>query len=235
MTKKYDTLLFGAHPDDIEMGMGGTAIKLVKAGYSVMSISLTQSENSTYGDLDTRKQEYQAASDVIGCDCMMLDFPDSGVENTREAKVKIATVIRQMSPKIIFAPYHTNPYAEPAGIANVDHYQTGAIVRDAVKFARLKKTVPNHEPHAVKKLYFYLLPRNIWPNIIVDVSEEAEQLISAIKCYKTQMDISLNGKSIIDILMTTRAAEGVNNGFNYAERFASDQLLELEADDFFKL
>ena len=45
-----------------------------------------------------------------------------------------------MRPKIVFAPYHTNPFAETAGIANVDHYETGAIIRDAVKFARFNKS-----------------------------------------------------------------------------------------------
>ena len=102
MTKQYDAILFGAHPDDIEMGMGGTAIKLAKAGYSVMSISLTQSEMSTYGDLETRKQEYKAASAAMGCDCLMLDFPDSGVENTRDAKVRIASILRENATKDCF-------------------------------------------------------------------------------------------------------------------------------------
>ena len=235
MTKQYDAILFGAHPDDIEMGMGGTAIKLTKAGYSVISIALTQSEMSTYGDLQTRRQEYEAASATIGCDCLMLDFPDSGIENTRDAKVRIATILRQMRPKIVFAPYHTNPFAEIAGIANVDHYETGAIIRDAVKFARLTKAVDSLEPHTVSKMYFYMLPRNVYPNLIVDISEEVDQLKEALQCYKSQMDISFEGKSILDILMITRAAEGVTSGYDYAEKFVSDQLLKIEADDFFRL
>ncbi|MEZ4754185.1 MAG: PIG-L family deacetylase [Bdellovibrionota bacterium] len=232
---KYDAILFGAHPDDVEMGMGGTAIKLTKAGYKVLSVSLTQSEMSTYGDLETRKKEFEAAALAMACDCKMLDFQDTGVENNRESRLKISKFIRLHKPKIVFAPYHTNTLAEPAGIANVDHYETGAIVRDAVKYARLKKTTDEIEPHTVNKIYFYMVPRTIWANLVVDISEEIEVLVQAIEAYKSQLDISLHGKSIKEILLTQRAANGVRNGYDYAETFVSDQMLELGADDFFRL
>ena len=59
----------------------------------------------------------------------------------------------------------------------------------------LTKAVDKLEPHRVKKMYFYMLPRNIYPSLIVNISEEVEQLKEALQCYKSQMDISFSGKS----------------------------------------
>ena len=235
MKNQYDIAVFGAHPDDSEMAMGGTLIRLCQAGYSVINVSLTQSEMSTHGDIQSRKREFEAAAKFAGCDCLMLDFPDTGVQNDRESQIKVARLLRELKPKIIFAPYHTNTLAEPAGIANVDHYTAGSLVRDAIKLARLQKTVPELPAHTVQKAYFYMLPRTVWPNLVVDVSPVIDKFKQLLSSYSSQMAINMQGMPIAELLLRIRANVGISIGAEYAEGFVTDQALKLEPEMFLKV
>ncbi len=233
--ERYDVLVFGAHPDDAEMAMGGTMIRLTDAGYRLLSVSLTQGQMSTRGSVEERMKEFAAASKVIGCDNQTLDFMDSEVVNTPEGRKQIAALIRRHRPRIVFAPYHTNPFGELWGIANVDHYATGGLVRDGAKMARLDKVVPDLPPHQISQLYFYMLPRNVHPNLMVDVSDVIDRTFEAIRCYVSQMGLVISGNQVETILRTMRAHPGVAIGAEYAEGFTTELPLRMDADLFFKV
>ncbi len=235
MNKHFDILVFGSHPDDAEMAMGGTMIKLIRAGYSLKLISITRGEMGTYGDVEVRAKEFFAACKVVGCEGEFLDFPDSRVENTPDGRLRLAKIIRAHTPKIIFAPYHTNPLGELAGLANVDHYTTGALVRDAVKMARLEKTVPDFAKHQIQKLYFYMVPRDVYAQLYVDVSDVIEETTKAIATYATQMSIKPHGLDVQHTLRTKRAAAGIDIGVAFAERFTTDLPLVMTPQHFFTL
>ncbi|RMG42815.1 MAG: hypothetical protein D6719_05330 [Candidatus Dadabacteria bacterium] len=222
-----DVLIFSAHPDDAEMAMGGTLLKLARAGLKLHHVVLTHSEMSTHGDVKTREAEFKSACEFIGCQGEFLDFYDTQVENTPQARLKIARVIRQYRPAAVFAPYHTNNRGEPGGIANVDHYATGALVRDAVKIARLKKTVPELEPHTVKRLFFYMLPRDVLPRLYVNITDLIDDAMALVRCYKSQMKINFMGNDIEHILKTKKASFGIEVGAGYAEGFTTDLPLEI--------
>jgi bacillithiol biosynthesis deacetylase BshB1 len=232
---RYDALVFGAHPDDAEMAMGGTMIRLTDAGYRVLSISLTRGQMSTKGTVDDRMKEFADASAVIGCDHLALDFMDTEVENRPEDRRPIAALIREHRPRIVFAPYHTNPYGELFGIANVDHYATGSLVRDGAKMARLDKVVPGLPPHQIDQLYFYMLPRDVHPNLLVDVSDVIERTFDAIRCYRSQMELVINGSRVEQILRTMRAHPAISIGAEYAEGFTTELPLRMDADLFFRV
>ena len=221
-SRTYDVLIFGAHPDDAEMAMGGTLARLAEAGHRVLLVSLTRSEMSTHGTTETRQKEAEAAAKVFGCGTRLLDFPDTRVENTPAGRDQIVEIIRAHRPRLVFAPYHTNPLGEPGGVANVDHYNTGGLVRDAVKLARLEKVLPASPKHTVGRLYFYMLPRNVQPTFLVDVSMVEERMLKGIRCYATQMAIEVKGNSIEHVLLTSRAAQGLPIGALYAEGFVTD-------------
>lgn len=235
MSSSADILVFSAHPDDAEFGMGGTMIKFVKAGLSVLHVVLTRSEMSTHGDIETRKREFEKACAVIGCGGRMLNFPDTDVENTRENRILLARIIRETKPKIIFCPYHTNPIGEMRGLAHVDHYTTGALVRDAVKMARLQRAVPDMPAHNINKLYFYMLPKSVRATIFVDVSEVIEETKAAIAAYNSQMAIGFKNNDIEYSLLTRRAAVGLEIGCKFAEQFTTELPLTFEPQDFIKL
>jgi len=235
MNKSYDVLVFGAHPDDGEMSMGGTMIKLVKAGYSLKYISLTKGDKGTFGTIETRTKEFGAACKVMGCDGELLDLLDTRVENTPDNRMRLAKIIRQAKPRLVFAPYHTNNLGELSGVCNVDHYATGALVRDAVKMARLEKTVPDVQKHQIQKLYFYMLPRDIYGAIYVDVSDVIQETVKAISAYETQLNIKSHGHDIKKVLLLRRQAAGLDIGVDYAERFTTDLALNFSAKTFFEI
>lgn len=235
MGQPRTALVFSAHPDDAEMAMGGTLIRLTRAGCRVVHVCLTQGEMGTFGDTAARRLEFERAAEIIGCEARMLDFPDTGIENIRESRIRIARIIREVAPEIVFAPYHTNNLGELGGIANVDHYSTGSLVRDAVKMARLEKAVPDLPKHNIRKLYFYMLPRNVLPTLYVDVTESIDEALRAISAYASQMSIQFKGTPITELLLTRRAALGVEIGAKYAEGFVTDMPLVLSAESFFEL
>ncbi|MBD3334986.1 MAG: bacillithiol biosynthesis deacetylase BshB1, partial [Candidatus Eisenbacteria bacterium] len=170
MSDTVDVVVFGPHPDDAEMSMAGTMIRLVRAGYRVLNVSLTRGEMGTYGTVETRRREFDRANEVMGTQGHLMDFPDTGVANDREGRLKIAALVRRFKPRLVFAPYHTNPYTHLDGSANVDHPATGAVVRDGLKLARFRKLLPELEPHDVPRLFYYMIPKDMRPTIAVDVS-----------------------------------------------------------------
>lgn len=235
MSTTFDVLVCAPHPDDAEFSMSGTMIKLVKAGYKVLHVVLTRSEMSTHGDIHTRKAEFEKACAIIGCSGRMLDFPDTGVENDRESRIKLARIIREIKPKIVFAPYHTNPIGEMRGLAHVDHYTAGALIRDSIKMARLQRAIPEMPAHNVQKLFFFMLPKTVRPTIFVDVTDEIENVKAAVAAYTSQMAIAFKDNDIEYSLMVRRSSVGLEIGTKYAEQFTTELPLTFEAADFLKL
>ena len=231
----YAAVVFGAHPDDAEMAMGGTIAKLVKAGHRSLIVSLTRGEGGTFGDVASRAREAAAAAAVLGCDCRLLDFPDTRVECTVESRERIVDVLRETRPRIVFAPFPDSTLGHRDGAAHVDHIATGNIVRDAVKLARLRGLARPHPAHEVWRLYYYMVPRNVYPHLAVDVTAELDTLVRAISAYRTQMEIARHGRPILDVLRVYRASLGAVIGCEYAEAFTSDQTLRAGVDLLFEL
>ena len=109
-----------------------------------------------------------------------------------------------------------------AGVAHLDHYTTGSLVRDAVKMARLEKTVPDVPKHTVSRLYFYMLPKQVMPTMVVDVSDVVPQLEKLIGAYESQLVNRFGAINLKDYLLTRRASLGMDVGVRYAEGFISD-------------
>ncbi len=230
-----DVMVFSAHPDDAEFLMGGTLIRLARAGKKIIHVSLTPSQMSTHGNVDSRRGEFEAAAKLFNAVPIMLDFMDTEVENNPVSRTRVARLIREHRPAVVFAPYHTNALAENGGSAHHDHYTTGALVRDAVKLARLEKTVPDVAKHTVLRTYFYMLPRNVVPNVVIDITEYIDDVEKLIACYNSQMAINVRGIGVHDSLMTQKRHAGLIIGAKYAEHFVTDTPLKLTPDDFLRL
>ncbi len=230
-----DVLVFSAHPDDAEMAMGGTLLRLVDTGYRLVHCSLTAGQMGAHGDEAGRRAEFESACRFLNCDGRILTFRDTEVENSVVARKEVAAIIRALRPQIIFAPYHTNAQAERGGIAHADHYTAGALIRDAAKFARMGGLDLGLPPHEVRRLFFYMIPSNVIPNIIVDVSSVIDRTTELIRCYREQMAISIGGTSVEELFRTKRAALGVANGVRFAEPFIADELLMFEPITFFSV
>jgi bacillithiol biosynthesis deacetylase BshB1 len=230
-----DVVAVGAHPDDIEMGMGGTIARLAQAGSHVLLVSLTPGERGTHGDAASRAREAAAAAAILGCQHRILDFPDTRLEYGLEARERLMRLLREWQPRIVFAPYHTSRGSHHDGAAHVDHLTAGALVRDAVKLARLRGLEPQHPAHDVQRLFYYMVPRHRTADFFVDVSAHMDTLRRALAAYATQMRIQRQGNGIQEILEAFRRYYGVAAGCTFAEAFLCDEPLRADPETLFRI
>jgi bacillithiol biosynthesis deacetylase BshB1 len=231
----YDVVVFGAHPDDAEMAMGGTIAALVAAGRRVLIVSLTHGEQGTHGTRDSRVRESAAAAAILGCDHRLLDLPDTGVRNDVAERARIMRLVREVRPAVVFAPYHTSRFGHHDGTAHVDHLAAGALVRDALKLARIRGVEPDVEAHDVRRLFYYMVPRDMYPAFVVDVSEHMPTLLRALAAYETQMRIERQNSAILTLLESFRRYHGVTAGCSHAEPFLCEEALALDPEMLFRV
>ena len=180
-TQKLDALAFGAHPDDVELGCGGTIIKLGDLGDSTGVVALTRGEMGTRGTPEIRAREFAAAAGAMGVSVhKALDMPDGRVELNIENKIKVIREIRAHRPRIVFAPYWVARHP--------DHEAASKIVREASYLAGLKKLDTGQEAHRPFKVLFYQSRFEFQPSFVVNISGAHERKLDAIKSYASQFD-----------------------------------------------
>ena len=176
---KLDVIAFGAHPDDVEIGCGGTIIKLEALGYTTGVVALTRGEMGTRGSAEIRAREFAAAARVLGVSVhKTLDMPDGRVEPNWENKVKVIREIRAHQPRVVFAPYWVARHP--------DHEAASRIVREASYLSGLKKLDTGQEAHRPFKVLFYQSRFEFSPSFVADISSSHEKKLEAIRCYESQ-------------------------------------------------
>jgi bacillithiol biosynthesis deacetylase BshB1 len=216
-----DLLVFAAHPDDAEIGMGGTIIKHAKAGYRVGVCDLTEAELSSNGTPATRRIEAQSASTHLQISQRIhLSLPDRGLRPNDEQIRAIVEIIRTTKPRIVFAPYWIDRHP--------DHVACSKLVEEAVFNAKLRRYAPELPAHAPDTIYFYFIHE--WPqaaDLIVDISSVYEQKSAALQCYQSQF-LRIDGEDIISTPLNQGYLEqveardrllGSRHGVRYAEGF----------------
>ena len=180
-----DILAFGAHPDDIEIAMGGAIVKFKDAGYSVGLVHLTNGEPTPKGSLKIRKTESEKASNALGADFRLtLDMPNRYLFDSVENRTKVAELIREHRPKIIFAHYWDDQHP--------DHIAAHQIAHNARFYAKLTKTDMKFGPWFPPKIYYFMavhLRFAFEPSLIVGLSEDQfQRKVEALKSYQSQFD-----------------------------------------------
>jgi bacillithiol biosynthesis deacetylase BshB1 len=176
-----DLLIFGAHPDDAEIGMGGTIAKHAAAGYRVGICDLTQAEMSSNGTVETRRAEAEAASRVLNLTVRTnLGLPDRGLFMIPEYIESIAMEIRRWRPRLVFAPYWEDRHP--------DHIACSRLVQEAVFNAKLRRYKPEIPAHTVEETLFYFINDVFEPDLLVDVTEVYERKSEALKAYASQFE-----------------------------------------------
>ncbi|MEL6625023.1 MAG: bacillithiol biosynthesis deacetylase BshB1 [Bacteroidota bacterium] len=181
---KLDVLVFSAHPDDAELGVGGTVIKLVQQGKKVGLIDLTRGELGTRGSAEIRDKEAQDAGEIMGVHIREnLAFRDGFFVIDEAHKLAIIQKIRQYQPEIVItgAPEDRHP----------DHGRGSKLVREAAFLSGLRKieTVLNGEPQKEwrpKRLFFYIQDWSHTPDFVVDITPFVETKKAAILAYSSQ-------------------------------------------------
>ena len=227
-----DALAFGAHADDVELGCGGTLVKLSGSGHQTGVVVLTQGEMATRGSAEIRAREFTAAATILGLTVhQMLDIPDGRVEVTWENKLKIIAVLRAHRPKIVFAPYWVDRHP--------DHEQASHLVRHAAYLAGLKKIETGQPPFRPYRVIYYQTRFEFTPSFIVDISGAHEQKMMAIRAYESQFhrpgqpEASGEGTLIgrpefLDTIVTRARHYGAQIGAAFGEPFLVREALKLE-------
>ena len=177
---ELDVLSIAAHPDDTELTCAGTIIKMAAAGYKAGVLDLTAGEAGTRGSPELREREASRAKRVMGlAHRENLFIPDSGVEQLREYKLKIAGRIRALKPQTVILPYWEGRHP--------DHYTTAQIGYEACFLAGLKNLPLEGIPWRPRKIiYSTLYVPAVRPSFVVDITEQFEKKLKAILCYSSQ-------------------------------------------------
>ena len=178
-----DVLAVAAHRDDVELTCGGTMAKLARQGHTTGILDLTQGEMGSRGSAQTRAHEASVAATVLGVTLREnLELPDAGIVNTPETRLLLAKVIRRTRPRIVIAP-------APRG-RHPDHRVASQLVRDACFLAGLTKLDPDYPPHRPLKVIHSVTFREdqVKPTFVVDITDEFETKLKAIRCYASQFD-----------------------------------------------
>lgn len=176
-------LAFGAHADDVEIGMAGTIAKFASQGKRIGICDLTNAELSSNGTVTLRKEEAASAADILGVKIRTsLGLPDRGLLLQDEYIRKIAGVVRTYKPKIVFAPYFEDRHP--------DHGNCARLVEEAVFSAGIKnyQTEDALPSHRVERVYYYMINGFHQPDFTVDISAFMDKKLAALRAYKSQFE-----------------------------------------------
>lgn len=176
---KLDVLAIAAHPDDVELTCGGTLLKMTQTGYKTGILDLTAGEMGTRGTPETRAKEAAAAAKILNVSWRGdLAVPDSDVQPSRQHKLNLARVIREMRPRTVIVPYWEARHP--------DHYHASTLAYEGCFLAGLKQLPIDGEPYRPFKILYATSFEGMPPTFIVDITKEYLTRRKAILAYASQ-------------------------------------------------
>lgn len=182
---KLDILAFGAHPDDIELSCGGSLAAMIDKGYTVGICDLTRGELGSRGTAETRAQEAEKASAILGIhERINLGIPDGNIAVNNEYILDIVSVLRHYTPHIILIPAHNDRH--------LDHEYAHQLLRKAVFVSGMAKIETMYhgstqDPFRPQRMFSYMQSYHFEPDFIVDISAYFSQKMQAIQAYSSQV------------------------------------------------
>ena len=231
---ELDALAFGAHADDVELGCGGTIIKLAASGYRTGAIALTRGETATRGTPEIRAAEFDRSAAIMGLAVhATLDIPDGRVEDSWDNKLKVLREIRAHRPKVVFAPYWVARHP--------DHETASRLVREAAYLAGLRKIETGQEPWRPYRVVFFQARFEFTPSFIVDISGHRARKVEAIMAYASQFqsreagagpaaepETALSRPGFLDRLEARDRRYGAHIGVLFGEPFLVREAVRLD-------
>ena len=207
-------LIVGPHPDDQELGMGGTIAQLVQQGHDLLLLDMTNGEPTPCGDPETRAKEAQRAADILGVRRICLDLPNRRIEHSIAARHAVAGVIREHQTEVLFIPYFED--------AHPDHVATTRIVEDARFDAKLTKIdLPGEPCHPARLIYYFCthLKAVPQPSFIFDTTNTHALKEQAILAYESQFVTREQNRKIVDWINASAIFFGSRIGAATGEPF----------------
>jgi N-acetylglucosamine malate deacetylase 1 len=215
-----DLLVFGPHPDDLEIGLGGTIARHVALGSSVGLCDLTAGEMGSNGTVEQRLAESEAARKVLGAAWREnLRLPDREIGTHPDHLLKVATFVRKHRPRVVAAPYWSDRHP--------DHVAASALVTEGVFNAGLRKYKAEGDAWKPEWICYYFINDAATPSFVIDVTEQYESKRKALDCHVTQFQPPGSGAAVTRLntplfrqLIESRDAQfGALAGVSWAEGF----------------
>jgi bacillithiol biosynthesis deacetylase BshB1 len=217
-----DILAFGAHPDDVELGCGGTLVALARKGYRFGLCDLTRGEAGTRGTPETRAVEALRAAAILGAAFRFpLDLGDGALRTDRAAELEVIGIVRRARPRLVLAPWESDRHP--------DHVRASRLVTDAAWYAGLR-TLGTPEPaHRPQQVVYYPSSLIAAPTFLVDVTATFETKLEALRAYRSQFhdagstepETYVSTKGFWDGVTARAQAFGRSIGVRFAEGFLS--------------
>ena len=224
MTRPFRVLVVAPHPDDAELGMGGTMLVLRERGHRVVIVDLTTGEPTPYGDERRRAAETGAAAEILGIEERYnLGLPNRYLFDTKDARLLLAERIRVTKPEILFCPLPLD--------AHPDHVAACAIAGGARFYAKYTGVDLEGEPWYTRRLIHYscshlkTIPEY---SFVVDISDQFEKKIEAVRSYRSQFIDNPDNRSVFEYVRQRDGYFGSLIGKPFAEPFHSDEALGVE-------
>jgi bacillithiol biosynthesis deacetylase BshB1 len=225
-----DVLAIAAHPDDVELTCGGTLLKMAQRGYKTGILDLTAGEMGTRGTPETRAKEAAKATKLLGVKWRgTLGVPDSDVQPSRQHKLRLAAVIRELRPKTVILPYWEARHP--------DHYHASTLGYEACFLAGLKQLPLQGEAYRPFKILYSISFADVRPTFIVDITAQFKQRHKSILAYSSQfLPPKTEKKSKVRLAIDRLEADmnqlarhyGQMIGVDYGEPFLQKELLRVE-------
>ncbi|ARV08358.1 bacillithiol biosynthesis deacetylase BshB1 [Winogradskyella sp. PC-19] len=235
MLMKLDILAIGAHPDDVELGCGGTVAKEVSNGKKVGILDLTRGELGTRGTAETRDEEASNAAQILGVIVREnIAFADGFFTNDKKHQLEIIKVIRKYQPEIVLC--------NAVDDRHIDHGKGSKLVSDACFLSGLIKVETQvdgkkQSPWRPKTVYHYIQWKELKPDIVVDISGFMDKKMDSVFAYKTQFynpdssepETPISSKNFSDSIEYRARNIGRIIGVEYAEGYTVERYPAVES------
>lgn len=227
---KLDVLAIAAHPDDVELTCGGTLLKMAQSDYKTGILDLTAGEMGTRGTSETRAKEAALAAKILKVSWRgTLGVPDSDVQPTRQNKLRLAAIIRELRPRTVVIPYWQARHP--------DHYHASALGYEGCFLAGLKQLPLDGEPYRPFKILYATSFEGMPTTFVVDITKQYEARHRAILAYGSQFRPAKSERKQrvflaideLDNRMELLARHyGQMIGVKYAEPFLQKEMMAVE-------
>lgn len=216
-----ELLAIAAHRDDVELTCAGTLLRAADQGHRTAILDLTAGEMGTRGSAELRAQEAERAAAILGVvERRNAGLPDARIANNDETRRIVVEAIRHFAPRVVILPF-------PVG-RHPDHRLASELGRDACFLAGLARYPAEGRPHRPNKVLYSLAYREdpVKPTFVVDITEQFDRKLAAIRCYASQFDgaqtageIFPTGQDLYSLIETQNAHYGSLIRTRYGEPF----------------
>ena len=235
MDKQLDILAFGAHPDDVELGCGGTIAKQVNLGSKIGIVDLTRGELGTRGTAEIRDEEATLAAQILGVEFRHnMGFKDGFFQNNELHQMELVKIIRKYRPCIVLA--------NAVNDRHPDHKKGSDLVSTACFLAGLPKVKTGQEAWRPDVVYHYIQFEEIEPNFVIDVSDFMSIKMDAVRAFSSQFfdasskepETIISSQGFLESVHYRAANLGRLSRVKFAEGFTTEKLLVSESLTYLK-